>query len=414
MYDLEGRLRQKDTRQAGALPYEFRALEAILISVTSGLEGEFEGVREPVVRVLRELEEDIDRYKLRYLLIYSKKLGTFEQKARLVRNAIDDLLEADDDLASMYLTEKANGKTRSENDHTEVEMLLESYHKVTDEIVQASENLVSNIRNTEEMYAIWFSHTFRSDSILRYYQKFVLTQRHSVKAILDANRNALMLLDLKFSIGTLGLGAGTFIAALYGMNLTNFLEESSIGFGTVSLACAALTFAVCFSAMKRLRRVQRIRMWGEMGSHHHLSSSSHNHHPYSSLTPTSRALETPVTAALVGKNGGVAAAIAEKKAQRMKSTKKAAAAAAARSRAQADASTEGEIADEENATAPAFGPRYGDPQSRLGHKRPPSKMSDADTGAVTLGGGGTTGTLSEQGTAGVKGPAVVLSSDKSD
>ena len=160
MYDLEGRLRQKDTRQAGALPYEFRALEAILISVTSGLEGEFEGVREPVVRVLRELEEDIDRYKLRYLLIYSKKLGTFEQKARLVRNAIDDLLEADDDLASMYLTEKANGKTRSENDHTEVEMLLESYHKVTDEIVQASENLVSNIRNTEEMYVILLSHTF--------------------------------------------------------------------------------------------------------------------------------------------------------------------------------------------------------------------------------------------------------------
>ena len=156
MYDLEGRLRQKDTRQAGALPYEFRALEAILISVTSGLEGEFEGVREPVVRVLRELEEDIDRYKLRYLLIYSKKLGTFEQKARLVRNAIDDLLEADDDLASMYLTEKAAGKTRSENDHTEVEMLLESYHKVTDEIVQASENLVSNIRNTEEMYVYPF------------------------------------------------------------------------------------------------------------------------------------------------------------------------------------------------------------------------------------------------------------------
>jgi magnesium transporter len=108
-------------------------------------------VREPVVQVLRELEEDIDRNKLRHLLIYSKKLGTFEQKARLVRDAIDDLLEADDDLSDMYLTEKANGVTREEDDHTEVEMLLESYHKVCDEIVQASSNLVSNIRNTEEM-----------------------------------------------------------------------------------------------------------------------------------------------------------------------------------------------------------------------------------------------------------------------
>ena len=152
MYDLTGKLSQKDTRQTGGLPYEFRALEAVLISVTTGLEAEFEGVSEPVVRVLRELEEDIDRDKLRHLLVYSKKLGTFEQKARLVREAIDDLLEADDDLVTMYLSERAQGKVREEQDHTEVEMLLESYHKVCDEIVQISGNLVNNIRNTEEMY----------------------------------------------------------------------------------------------------------------------------------------------------------------------------------------------------------------------------------------------------------------------
>lgn len=150
MYDLTGKLRQGDAQ--GSLPYEFRALESVLISVTTGLESEFEGVREPVVQVLRELEEDIDRDKLRYLLVYSKRLSTFEQTARLVRDALDEILEADDDLAAMYLTEKANGKGRSEQDHTEVEMLLESYHKVTDEIVQAAENLVSSIRNTEEMY----------------------------------------------------------------------------------------------------------------------------------------------------------------------------------------------------------------------------------------------------------------------
>ena len=152
MYDLEGKLCQKDvSRAAGGLPYEFRALEAVLISVTSALEGEFDGVRDPVVQVLRELEEDIDRDKLRHLLIYSKKLGTFEQKARLVRDAIDALLEDDGDLSTMYLTEQAQGKERDEEDHSEIEMLLESYHKVTDEIVQVSASLVNNIRNTEEM-----------------------------------------------------------------------------------------------------------------------------------------------------------------------------------------------------------------------------------------------------------------------
>jgi magnesium transporter len=238
MYDLEGKLRQKADPRNGStyLPYELRALEAVLISVTSGLEAEFALVREPVAHILQALEEDIDRDKLRHLLIHSKKLGTFEQKARLVRDAIDDLLEADDDLAAMYLTErKANGKAREEDNHQEVEMLLESYHKICDEIVEISGLLISNIRNTEEV----------------------------VKAILDANRNQLMLLEIKFSIGTLGLAGGTLVAGLYGMNLKNFIEESDLAFGGVSVVCFALSAIICVYGMRKLRKVQKVRMWGE-------------------------------------------------------------------------------------------------------------------------------------------------------
>lgn len=234
MYDLDLKLRQKESPANGTLAYEFRALEAVLISVTLGLEKEFEGVSEPLVKVLMELEEDIDRDKLRYLLLYSKKLGSFEQKARLVRDALTELLEADDDLSAMYLTEKAAGNVRGEHDHTEVEMLLESYHKVADEIVQAAENLVSSIRNTEEI----------------------------VKAILDANRNSLMLLDLRFSILTLAITAGTFVAALYGMNLKNFIEESDLGFWGVSAWCTLFGAGVAIYGITKLRRVQRVSMWG--------------------------------------------------------------------------------------------------------------------------------------------------------
>jgi magnesium transporter len=151
MYDLQGKLQQKNAQGSGALPYEFRALEAVMTSVTSELEADFEAVREPVMHILSELEDDIDRHKLRMLLILSKRVSTFEQKAKLVRDAIEDLLEADDDLSDMYLTEKTHDLYRGEDDHTEVEMLLESYHKLTDEIVQEAGNLVSGIRNTEEM-----------------------------------------------------------------------------------------------------------------------------------------------------------------------------------------------------------------------------------------------------------------------
>ena len=238
IYDLEGRLGQKElSRAAGGLPYEFRALEAVLISVTSSLEQEFETVHGPVVQVLKELEVDIDREKLRYLLIHSKRLGIFEQKARLLRDALDDLLEEDEDLSTMYLSEYAQGIERDAEDHEEIELLLESYHRVTDEIVQVSASLINNIRNTEEI----------------------------VKAILDANRNSLMLLDLKFSIGTVGLGCGTFFAALYGMNLKNFIEESDIGFWGVSGISFAVSLMVCVYGLRKLHRVQKVSMWGEGG-----------------------------------------------------------------------------------------------------------------------------------------------------
>jgi magnesium transporter len=72
-----------------------------------------------------------------------------------------------------------------------------------------------------------------------------------------------MLLDLKFSIGTLGISAGMFIAALYGMNLENFIEETAFGFAGVSIASTILAVAACIYGLRKLRRVQRLSMWGE-------------------------------------------------------------------------------------------------------------------------------------------------------
>ena len=74
-----------------------------------------------------------------------------------------------------------------------------------------------------------------------------------------------MLLDLKFSIGTLGIGSGAFVAALYGMNLKNFLEESEIGFFGVSAWSFVFAAIVCTYGLTKLRKVQRVSMWGEAG-----------------------------------------------------------------------------------------------------------------------------------------------------
>src|SRR5271170_6002394 len=163
-----------------------RALESILISVSTALDVEMAVLRKFVNELLTQLEEDIDRERLRNMLVYSKKLSAFEKKASLTRDAVAEILDngtkplspvlmslmwEDEDLAGMYLTEKSKGKQRDVDQHDEVELLLEAYVKQVDGIVQEADQLVSNMRNTEEI----------------------------VNIILDANRNSLMLLDLKVS-----------------------------------------------------------------------------------------------------------------------------------------------------------------------------------------------------------------------
>lgn len=72
-----------------------------------------------------------------------------------------------------------------------------------------------------------------------------------------------MLLELKFSIGTLGLAMGTFIAGLYGANLENFIEETNWGFGAVTATSIVFSLLVCWYGLVRLRRIQRIKMAGD-------------------------------------------------------------------------------------------------------------------------------------------------------
>lgn len=112
---------------------------------------------------------------------------------------------------------------------------------------------------------------------------------HSTRAILDANRNALMLLDLKFSVGTLGLAMGTFLAGLYGMNLENFIEESNWGFAGITSFSAAFSLLVCWYGLTKLRKVQRVKMSTPgRGGHSHSPHWFHDDGPVALLDARNR------------------------------------------------------------------------------------------------------------------------------
>jgi magnesium transporter len=69
------------------------ALESILISVTTALDVEMAVLRKFVNELLNQLEEDVDRERLRNMLIYSKKLSSFAKKSVLIRDALAEVLD---------------------------------------------------------------------------------------------------------------------------------------------------------------------------------------------------------------------------------------------------------------------------------------------------------------------------------
>ncbi|KAJ3524023.1 hypothetical protein NMY22_g11185 [Coprinellus aureogranulatus] len=199
LYHLEHNLKAKGT----GLPYEFRAIESILLSVLSALEAEMVFIRNLVGGLLAEMEDNIDHDRFKRLLHYSRRLAAFKNRAKLVEEAIDEVLSQDEDMNAMYLTDKLNNVPRAIHDHEDLELLLESFSKQVEEIVNEAENI-------------------------------------------------------EVSILTLGIGTGALIAGLFGMNLTNHLESHPYGFYAFSAAATGLAFFVAWAGLRRLSKIRKV------------------------------------------------------------------------------------------------------------------------------------------------------------
>jgi hypothetical protein len=68
------------------------ALESILLSVLSALEAEMVFIRNLVGGLLAELEDNIDHDRFKRLLHYSRRLTSFQNRAKLVRHQFGNLI----------------------------------------------------------------------------------------------------------------------------------------------------------------------------------------------------------------------------------------------------------------------------------------------------------------------------------
>ncbi|KAI0567088.1 Magnesium transporter MRS2-like protein [Gracilaria domingensis] len=182
-----------DSNENVFLPFEFRALEGILLNTCAVLEREFIAVEPQLRQTIGTLPTRVTIEGLEMLRHLEQRLNHYHSRARKVQQALQAVLDDDEDMADMYLTEKYKNRALRRNplDHDEAEMLLETYLQTVDDVTTKSELLNRAIDHTENLIEIH----------------------------LDTMQNRLLLVDLIITAITTTISFGTLVTAIFGMNL---------------------------------------------------------------------------------------------------------------------------------------------------------------------------------------------------
>ncbi|KAM3928482.1 magnesium transporter MRS2 homolog, mitochondrial [Leptodactylus fuscus] len=189
-----------------SLPFEFRALEAILQHRISTLQGRLQFLQPRILETLEALVDpkllSIDRSKLHVLLQSGKTLSELETDIKVYKEAILEILDEDELIDELCLTKLSDPQALEEStsriDLTEeMELLLENYYRQAEDLANVARELRVLIDDSESVIFI----------------------------NLDSHRNVMMRLNLQLTMGTFSLSLFGLIGVAFGMNLESSFEE---------------------------------------------------------------------------------------------------------------------------------------------------------------------------------------------
>ena len=146
---------------------------------------------------------------LKRLLAVKKSLAEFEQNVELVRRTVWNILSDDEAMINLYLT----NTDIQVGEQEEVELLLTSIVADLDEILTEIKILIDMIEDTDQF----------------------------ISAHLDSVRNEIIKMSLFIEIGALVMAVGAVVSGVFGMNLTNTLEENPYAF---IIVCCGIIFTM--------------------------------------------------------------------------------------------------------------------------------------------------------------------------
>ncbi|KAM9852332.1 magnesium transporter MRS2 homolog, mitochondrial isoform 2-T2 [Aulostomus maculatus] len=151
------------TSQTHTLPFEFRALEAILQHKVNTLTVCLNEVEPAIMDILESLVDpkilSADRCKLHVLLQNSKRLSELETDIKVFKDSLLKILDEDEIIEELCLTKWTDQKVFEESslgiDHAEeMEHLLENYYLQAEELGNKARELKSLIDDSESVIFI--------------------------------------------------------------------------------------------------------------------------------------------------------------------------------------------------------------------------------------------------------------------
>ncbi|KAG9276538.1 magnesium transporter MRS2 homolog, mitochondrial isoform X1 [Astyanax mexicanus] len=189
-----------------SLPFEFRALEAILQHRINTLQAKLNEVQPQIMDCLESLVDpkllSADRSKLHMLLLSSKSLSELETDIKVFKDSLLKILDEDELIEELCLTKWTDPRVFEQSslgiDHAhEMELLLENYFMQAEELGNKTRELKGLIDDSESVIFI----------------------------NLDSHRNVMMRLNLQLTMGTFSLSLFGLMGVAFGMNLESSFEE---------------------------------------------------------------------------------------------------------------------------------------------------------------------------------------------
>ncbi|XP_011022848.1 PREDICTED: magnesium transporter MRS2-F-like [Populus euphratica] len=208
------------------LPFEFKALEACLESACRCLESETQTLEEEAYPALDELTSNISTLNLERVRQIKSRLVAISGRVQKVRDELEHLLDDDNDMAEMYLTEKIYAYAADQT--SSIEEVYDGEQEVVDESVDDSKSgddseiytgSKPNVEELEMLLEAYFAQIDGTLQKLSHMRDYVDDTEDFINIMLDDKQNQLLQMGVMLGAANMILNAGIVVVGLFGMNI---------------------------------------------------------------------------------------------------------------------------------------------------------------------------------------------------